>query len=232
MTADLERHQKYHERIKTQVKPYITQLKEYSKTQEIKSQEMENALSQREAQLRDLRHQIIDVTKNSLFQVETTEKKMKDMTEFYETQIQTLQKDLALLQNTQEELEMKSLKLHSSLERQDALENEVVALRRNKEEMREGLEKEILRLQDRTNELTKHNQKLGIEHADLQIRAVSDDETIKNLQKDNRQLQEQMESLRYMWTAKNEENEKLKVAIQSLERLNLELSQKINEIRS
>lgn len=232
MTADLDRHQKYHERIKTQVKPYITQLKEYSKTQEIKSQEMENTLAQREAQLRDLRHQIIDVTKNSLFQVETTEKKMQDMVSFYENQIQTLQKDLALLQSTQEELELKSLKLHTSLERQDILENEVVALRRSKEEMREGLEKEILRLQERSNELSKHNQKLGIEHADLQIRAVSDDETIKNLQRDLRQSQEQMESLRYMWTAKNEENEKLKVAIQSLERLNLELSQKINEMRS
>ncbi|MNK07762.1 Chromosome partition protein Smc [compost metagenome] len=232
MSADLDRHQKYHERIKTQVKPYISQLKAYSKTQEVKNEELEGALANREAQLRDLRHQIIDVTKNSLYQVESQEKKMKEMVEFYETQIHTLQKDLQLLQGTQEELEMKSLKLHSSLERQDALENEVVALRRSKEEVRENLEKEILRLQERTNELTKHNQKLGIEHADLQIRVVDDNEAIKNLQKENRQYQDQLESLRYMWTAKNEENEKLKVAIQSLERLNLELSQKINEMRS
>lgn len=60
---------------------------------------------------------------------------------------------------------------------------------------------------------------------------VDDNETIKNLQKENRQFQDQLESLRYMWMAKNEENEKLKVALQSLERLNLELSQKINEMR-
>jgi hypothetical protein len=35
-----------------------------------------------------------------------------------------------------------------------------------------------------------------------------------------------------MWNAKVEETEKLKSAIQSLERLNIDLSQKINELRT
>lgn len=231
MTADLERHQKYHDRIKTQVKPYISQLKEYSKTQELKAQELENTLSHREAQLRDVRHQMIEVTKNSLYQVETQDKKMHEMVAFYEGQIETLKKDLQGLQANQEELEMKSIKLHAALERQDSLQNEVIALRRSKDEMKENLEDEIQRLQERTKELAKHNQKLGIEHADLQVRAVENGETIQTLQKENRQYIDQLESLRYMWNNKNEENEKLKVALQSLERLNVELSQKINEMR-
>ncbi len=231
MSADLDRHQKYHDRIKTQVKPYISQLKEYAKTQEIKLQEMEKTLTHREAQLRDIRHQIIEVTKASAYQVETQDKKTQEMIAFYETQIENYKKDLHTLLITQEELETKSIKLHAALERQDELQNEVIALRRNKEEMRVQLEQEIQRLQTRNNDLSKHNQKLGIEHADLQIRAVENAETIQDLRKENRQFQDQLESLRYMWNAKNEETEKLKTALQSLERINLELSQKLNELR-
>jgi predicted RNase H-like nuclease (RuvC/YqgF family) len=81
------------------------------------------------------------------------------------------------------------------------------------------------------SELSRQNQKLGVEHADLQIRVVEDQETIQKLEKENRQYFEQLESLRFMWNAKNEENEKLKAAASALERLNLELSQKLNEIR-
>ena len=231
MNAELIRHQKYHDRIKNQVKPYITQLKEYSKTQDAKLQELENSLNHKEALLRDLRHQIIEVTKNSRFQVETSEKKSQEMIQFYEDQIQSMSKELQVLHQAQEELEVKTLKLHTALERQDTLENELVVLRRSKEELRDRLEQEINKQQERMSELSRQNQKLGVEHADLQIRVVEDQETIQKLEKENRQYFEQLESLRYMWTAKNEENEKLKAAASALERLNLELSQKLNEIR-
>jgi chromosome segregation ATPase len=231
MNAELVRHQKYHDRIKNQVKPYITQLKEYSKTQDLKLQDLETSLNHKEALLRDLRHQIIEVTKNSRFQIETSEKKSQEMIQFYEDQIQSMSKELQVLHQAQEELEVKTLKLHTALERQDTLENELVVLRRSKEELRDRLEQEIHKQQERMSELSRQNQKLGVEHADLQIRVVEDQETIQKLEKENRQYFEQLESLRYMWTAKNEENEKLKAAASALERLNLELSQKLNEIR-
>ncbi|MEK2645601.1 hypothetical protein [Bdellovibrio sp. BCCA] len=231
MGAELTRHVKYHDRIKNQVKPYISQLKEYSRTQDLKVQELEGSLAQREAQLRDLRHQIIEVTKNSRYQVEASEKKAQEMVQFYEEQIQGMNRELQMLHGIQEELEVKSMKLHSALERQDALENEIVTLRRTKEDMKERFEKEIERQQERISELSRQNQKLGVEHADLQIRVVEDQERIQKLEKESFQYMEQLESLRYMWNAKNEEHEKLKVAVSALERLNLELSQKLNELR-
>lgn len=232
MTADLGRHEKYHERIKTQVKPYISQLKEYSRTQDLKLQELESSQAHKEALLRDIRHQIIEVTKNSRYQIEASEKKSQEMVRFYEEQIQNMSKELQVLHQAQEDLEVRTLKLNTSLERQDALENELVTLRRSKEDMKQRLDKDIERLQERQSELIRQNQKLGVEHADLQIRVVEDQESIQKLERDNRQYLEQLESLRYMWTAKNEENEKLKVAASALERLNLELSQKLNELRS
>lgn len=45
------------------------------------------------------------------------------------------------------------------------------------------------------------------------------------------QMSQQLESLRYLHGQKNQENEKLKLSIHSLEKLNLELSQKIHEVR-
>ena len=231
MASDLTRHIKYQERIRTQVKPYVSQLKEYSKMQDTKVSELEKVLSTKEAQLRDIRHQMIEVTKNCQYQVEVSEKKSREMVEFYEQQIESLSKEVRMLHQAQEELEVTNSKLQAALERQDLLENENIAVRRTKEELKARLDKDIERLQDRASELTRQNQKLGVEHADLQIRVVEDTERLQKLEKENYQLQEQLESLRFMWNAKNEENEKLKIAASALERLNLELSQKINEIR-
>lgn len=231
LSSEMSRHLRYQEKIKTQVRPYVAQLKEYSRTQDVKLAETESLLANREAQLRDLRHQMMEVAKNSIYQVEVQDKKSKEMIEFYETQITKMTEDLAHLTRVQEELEMKSLKLHAALERQDALENELVAIRRSKEEMRQKLESDLANTSTRMQELSKQNQKLGVEHADLQVRVIDDQERIQKLEKANFQMQEQMESLRYMWNAKNEENEKLKAAAAALERLNIELSQKLSEIR-
>jgi len=231
-SVEIARHTKYHERIKNQVKPYISQLKEFSKAQEIKIKELDRYSSTKDAQIRDLRHQIIEVTKNSRFQVETTEKKTHEMVQFYEDQLVSLKSELVALKKLQEELEMRTTKLNSALERQDSLENEVVTLRRSKDDLKERLECELEKQRDRINDLSKQNQKLGVEHADLQIRVIEDQSKIDLLGKENFQLKEQMESLRYMWAQKNEEHERLKSAAAALERLNMELSQKLNDTRS
>lgn len=229
--ADLERHQKYHERIRTQVKPYLSQLKEYSKTQEVKIVQLGKEITQRDTQLHDIRHQMVELTKNSRSQMLAQEKKTHEMTAYYEAQIEKMQGESRFLRDQVAELEVKALQLTKALERQDHLENELVEVQRSKEDLKSRLEKETLRLQERVNELTRHNQRLGVEHADLQVRVLDDQEKIQLLDRQNSQMQEQLESLRYMWTAKNEECEKVKSAMESLEKLNLELSQKINDLR-
>lgn len=230
-SAELDRHHKYHERIKLQVKPYISQLKEYSKSQEEKAQTLTHELEHREAQLRDLRHQIIELTKNSRAQIEHAEKKNFEMIQFYETQIEKLSTENQEHKEHLVELEEKALRLHKALGRQDELENELVEMTRSKDDLRQRLEKEKQHLQERNNELSRHNHKLGIEHADLQVRVCGDQERLTHFEKENADLQDQLESLRYMWNAKKEECEKLRSGMSSLEKLNLELSQRINEIR-
>lgn len=230
-SSELERHQKYHERIKHQVKPYISQLKDYTKEQENKNQELTQLLEQRDSQLRDLRHQIIELTKHSRMQIEHGEKKNFEMVQYYEVQLEKITAENHNLKQHQIELEDRSIRLNSALGRQDELENELVEMTRSKDDLRIRLEKETQRLQERNNEVSRHNHKLGIEHADLQLRVTNDQERLLHFEKETAQLQDQLESLRYMWAAKNEECEKLRAGMGALEKLNFELSHRINQIR-
>jgi len=232
LSAESDRYHKYHDRIKTQVKPYIHQLKEYSRGLEEKTQQLTQQSSRQEAQLADLRYQIMEVTKVSRQQIEIHEKKSQEMVHFYEAQIESQKNELQNMDLLNKEYEVKAIKLNKALEKQDELENQVVEIMRSKEEIKARLEQEVLRLQDKANELHRSNKRLEIEHADLQELALSNEAQIKTLQKEKQDLAEQLDSLRYMWNAKVEETEKLKTAIQSLERLNVDLSQKVNELRT
>jgi len=232
LEMEVERYHKYHDRIKTQVKPYIHQLKEYSRGLEEKNQQLSRESSRSDAQLSDLRFQITEVTKASRMQIELHEKKSQELIQFYEQQIENQVSEITHLNSMNQELEIKSIRLNKALEKQDELENQVVEIMRSKEEIKARLEQEVLRLQDKTSELSRSNKRLEIEHADLQELAISNETQIKTLQKEKQDLNEQLDSLRYMWNAKVEETEKLKSAIQSLERLNVDLSQKVNELRT
>jgi len=232
LSAECVRYNKYHDRIKTQVKPYIHQLKEYSRDLESKNQSLSQERSRQEAQLSDLRFQIMEVTKVSRQQIEIHEKKSQELIHFYEAQIESQKNELQNMNLLCKDLESKALKLNKAMEKQDELENLVVELMRSKEELKARLEQEVLRLQDKASELHRHNKRLEIEHSDLQELALSNETQIKNLQKEKQDLSEQLDSLRYMWNAKVEETEKLKTSIQSLERLNVDLSQKVNELRT
>ncbi|WP_413291424.1 hypothetical protein [Bdellovibrio sp. HCB337] len=232
LANEVERYRKYHDRIKTQVKPYIHQLKEYSRGLEEKNQQLTRENSRADAQLSDLRYQITEVAKASRMQIELHEKKSQELIQFYEQQIENQSSEIAHLNEMNSELEVKSIKLNKALEKQDELENQVVELLRSKEEYKARMEQEVVRLQDKNSELHRANKRFEIEHGDLQELALSNEAQIKTLQKEKQDLNEQLDSLRYMWNAKVEEAEKLKTAMQSLERLNVDLSQKVNELRS
>lgn len=232
LEMDVERYRKYHERIKTQVKPYIHQLKEYSRHLEEQNQQLSKEHSRAEAQLSDLRFQITEVTRASRLQIELNEKKSQELIQYYEQQIETQKGEIERLLVLNQELDIKAVKLHRALEKQDILENQVVEILRSKEELKTRLEQEVVRLQDRTLELSRTNKRLEIEHGDLQELALNNESQLKTLQKERQDLTEQLDSLRYMWNAKAEETEKLKAAIQSLERINVDLSQKVNEMRA
>lgn len=230
--AVIERHEKYHEKIKTQVKPYITQLKEYCKSIENKNNELQKNLLHRETQLNDIRHQMNEVIRNSRTEVEALRNKNQELVEFYEKHTSSLTTELNSLKQNYEMIEAKANKLNRALERVDHLENELILSNRHKTELMQKNDAEILRLEQRLSELTKHNQKMGMEHSDLQLRVIEDQATIEQLKSETQSQKEQIESLRFMWTTKNNEYDKMKSSCEALERLNIELSSKLLSLKN
>ncbi len=228
---DIERHQRYHEKIKTQVKPYLKELKEYSTHLEQQIKIFQSDSNSKETLIKELREQMGEVAKNARYQVELQQKQLADSVLNYESEIQTLQEKIRFFQSLEEELTHTKKSLEFALERKDLLENELVQTQRQKEEQNQSAQQERESLQTRLFELSKQNQKLGIEHADLQIRVIEDQEKIKNLKEENANIKEQLESLRILWNSKNEEAEKIKTASLALERLNVELSKEVNSLR-
>jgi hypothetical protein len=121
--------------------------------------------------------------------------------------------------------------LDRTLERQDELENSVIALRRKKEEQEKELSELGAKYRTQTSELRQNLTEREFEVADLKTSLESWKTLAQASESRKNELEEQLTSLRYMWTSKCEETEKLKVSLQSLEKINLDLSQKLNESR-
>lgn len=232
LQAKSQRYEKYHEKVRTQVKPYIAELKEFSRQLEERNVSLESEIAHKEALLSDLRSQIIEVTRSSRQQLEIESQKHRELASFYEEQFERQQSEISRLQEISQENELKGVKLQRALERLDHLENQTVELTRSKEELKARLENEIADQATKQQELNRQNQRLGIEHADLQIRVLELEGEKQTLNQENFNLKEQLSSLRYMWTSKNEEAEKLKSALNSLERINVDLATKVNSMRS
>lgn len=147
--------------------------------------QLEALLNQKETQIKELREQMGEVSKNARFQVELQQKQLEESVHNYETEIQKLEEKLQLYKTIEVELQTTKKTLNISLERKDELENELILVQRIKEDYIQNLNKDFEKLQDRVSELSRQNQKLGIEHADLQIRTAENQELIGHLKTEN-----------------------------------------------
>lgn len=230
--AEITRHRKYHDRIKTQVKPHLMQLKEYARGLESRIQDLEGEIGRRESQVRELRGQIVEVVKNSRIQVESTEVRLHEAVESYEKTTSAQREELEIARANIADLEAKALRMRRAEQRCDELENEAVELRRTKDELSNRFETECRRLMERSEELSREGVRLKIENEDLRVKALSDYDRLRELEKQNLDQQSQLESLRYLYNQRSEENDRLKLALGSLEKLNVDLSARIQELRT
>lgn len=230
--AEIERHRKYHDKIKYQVKPYIQSLK-VSRDQA--QSELDNLRSQihlKETQVKEMRKQMQEVLRQSKNQVDDIQRQQQGLIEHFENQIQSLKEDRALFEGSYNEMKSKFQNMNSALEKKAELENRVIELERSKIETKSQLETEVLRLQNKVNILEASKTRFEIENEDLKTH-IQDNHTLRLRQEEEiLQLRRQMESLRFMWNQKNEESERQKKSLEALENLNLSLSQKIEEVRS
>lgn len=231
-SIELGRFRKYHEKVKTQIKPHLIQLKEYSRNLENQVHDLTSDIERKTTLLVEVRGQMSELTKNSRRQVELAESRVHELIESYENSIQKLSEEIQKLKTQNEELETQAARLRRAEQHCDELQNELIELRRSKESQHLRFESETRRLSEALETTTKENARHKIQNEDMRQKIQEDFEKTKDLQKQNLDLQAQLEGLRYLWTSRNDENEKLKMSLESLERLNVDLSSKIQEIRT
>lgn len=231
LREDQQRNKKYQEKIKTEVRPYIEELKTFSSQLEQKNKTLEAQVLSYEIQKKELQTQMEELAKNLKLQFDSQKNEQQELILSYEAEIQyasAISKDLHEQLNA---LTEKNRKLMNAFDRQIEVENQLIETQRLFETQKKSYEEEILRLQTEQNAIHANNTRLQLEKDDYQQRIVLDTQQIDALQIKNADLSTQLESLRFMWSAKNEETERLKMAMESLEKLNLELSSKIQESR-
>ncbi len=231
MEAQIDRLKRYQERVKTVIKPYLQQLKDYAQSLHVQIQSLNKDLNVRESQITSLERQLEHLKEEKTQQIRFYEMSQNDLVDSFEKQKSLLQQEIHSLLENNQALEQKTQILDRALERQDELENLVISLRRNKEDFQAEVQAELEELRQMNRELKQKATESNLSHEDL----LREREQLKkelSLQQTRREeLDEQLTSLRYMWTSKSEENEKLRISMASLEKINLELSSKLNDLR-
>ncbi|MBL7557684.1 MAG: hypothetical protein JNM24_17775 [Bdellovibrionaceae bacterium] len=225
---EISRLQSYQEKIKTQVKPYFAQLKDYSKSLEIQHKRVVEQLAQKELALRELKTQMNELIKNYQTQIDSDNLKISKVTESFENEVQQLK------------IEIKEI--HSELELQTKIadenkdyynrfldsENQKIELERLVGNKQTEIANMLESFKANEVELKKASYKHEAENKDLKITLNMLNKENQDLAQKNLDLEQQLESMKFLWNQKNKETDKLKSALESLENINLELSKQLN----
>lgn len=225
---ELERYKKYHEKIKTSVRPYIQRLKNYAKSLLEQTQSLNAELLQKDSRLSTLENLNLNLREENAKKSELLEKQKAQLISIFEDEREALKGEVQSLSGQVEVWKEKSRNLDCSLERQDELENLIVALRRSKEELIAQNNREIgllkAQLSENQQQLTTYRMKL--EDCDQQLTQAR--QNLETLETGKAQTLEQLTSLRFQWNLKSQECERLVISINNLEKINSDLSQRLS----
>lgn len=231
LAEKLDRYKKYHERIKTQVKPFIQQLKSYADSLMTEIQKLNAELAERELTIDQLRQDKSELVGEIEKQRHQSESRQELLVAHYERLQQESTVHVRDLQLQMGRLEERAQAFDEMRAREDELSNLVVALRRQKlDAEREATEKH----QDLQNDLGQARGELAValERAgDLERRSELALGEKARIESHNQQLEEQLASLRYLWSAKSDDLEKARAQLASMEKLNAELSRQLTSLR-
>lgn len=231
MEAQIDRLKKYQEKVKTTIKPYLQQLKDYAQSLLLQIQNQNKDLDIRDTKIHSQDQQIQNLKDHLKDQSRFYEMSQNDLVSGFEKTKQDLRHEISVLQEINQALEFKTQSLDRAMERQDELENLVIALRRSKTDFQTEINEELQELRNQNRELKQTLTEKNMSAQDLAAERDRLKEEVKSAFSRKEELEEQLTSLRFMWTSKSEENEKMKISLSSLEKINLELSGKLNELR-
>jgi chromosome segregation ATPase len=194
LRAENHRFIKYHEKIKLQVKPYIRQLKDYSKSLLQEIQDLKRELLNREYAVTKAIERQKALEKGLDEQVTLRQRHELEMQNLFANQNEGFKREVEELRSRNKNLQQKAEKLEEALERQDELQNMTISLKRKLDTLqaRHDEDTEGLRasLQMARNELLKKNLMLET----LQQQNLEQKQIIHQLQDPGRAQQEVTES--------------------------------------
>jgi chromosome segregation ATPase len=231
MEAQVERYQRYKERVQTTFKPYISKLKEEITGLQSQCENLSQLLEQKDAQLTLFANQLAFKKEELAEKIQFYEMSQIDLVSNFEKQKAELVALMNEMKKEKLELLHKAKALNQSLERQDDLENTIISLKRAKEELQQEIQSEMQALKKQTRELRQAVVEKDLAIEELSGKKMSLQEQLQQETFRREELEEQLTSLRYMWSGQSEENKKLEVSVASLEKLNADLSAKLNALR-
>jgi chromosome segregation ATPase len=231
MEAQVERYQRYKERVQTTFKPYIAKLKEQIVGLQAQGEGLTQVLEQKDAQLTLFANQLAFKKEELTEKIQFYEMNQLDLVSNFEKQKTDLVSMMNEMKKEKVELLHRSNALDQALEKQDDLENTIISLKRSKEELQIEIQSEMLGLKKQTRELRQAVVEKDLLIEDLSGKKMTLQEQLQQETSRREELEEQLTSLRYMWSGQSEENKKLEVSVASLEKLNADLSAKLNILR-
>jgi len=231
MEEKIERYQKYHEKIKTQVKPYIHQLKSFAQnlTSEVRRLTLE--IEAKDASVRTMEGQLRDWEQIAQSEILHLTEEMSRQAENFAQEQARLTLQLAEKEEQIQQLTTKSLRLNASLLKIDELENTLIALHHAKDKSEATLQQNQEVARQEIHQIRKDHLEMRLELEDLRKKEMLRSEELKKQTERNLQLEEQLVSLRFIWKSKSDESNELSLRLESLEKLNQELSHRLNRAR-
>ncbi len=231
MESQIDRLKRYQERVKSTIKPYLQQLKDYAQSLHGEIQALNSDLAAKESRMFSLENQLTGLKEEKEQMARHYEINQNDLVSHFESDKGKMSSEIKALLESNQALQERTQVLDRTLERQDELENLVISLKRNKEEFQSSVQTELEALRSHNRELKLSLTKLELSSQDLLGQKENLQNQIATHLARRDELEEQMTSLRFLWSNKSEENEKLKASLEALEQLNLDLSSKLNELR-
>jgi chromosome segregation ATPase len=130
LQSDKARNDKYHDKIKNQVRPYIEQLKAFSEQIQQKNKNLENQLNIKTVQINELKTQIDSLAENLLIQSVAQAQQNSELIQSYEAELEFKSSVIADLQNKITELTNQNKKLMQAFDRQVEVENQLIETQR------------------------------------------------------------------------------------------------------
>lgn len=188
-------------------------------------------LIQEEARLQAVREKLTESIDHIQRQGREAEANQRQLVDHYESSLSQLKESLKAAQSTIAELESRVRDQDALFEQKVDLENQLVASQRAASDSEKQFNEEVRRLQLELADFRREAKEKSLEVDRLTEQSLEEIAAVEDLRLKNKQLEDQVESLQVLWRDAHQQTESLTEKNVALQKLNQQLSTKLNEQR-